>query len=203
MPYVRNRYQHSSFTSQAHTTPACHHHVSHTHHSIQARGVRLALILHATTLYCMRSCMSRQVSSSLIKSHSVSIPGHLVHLKPPTHSMHGHSVAHPDKRTTTRTDSSQTTSQSAPGPSTQSGHPNTSPFTSQQLRAYIAMAKQHDPKLPESLTQHVCLLSTRRCGQEVRDHRLHSYTSRECCFLILRLAQALAKLRFDNEVRLR
>lgn len=77
------------------------------------------------------------------------------------------------------------------------------PFTPQQLRAYIAMAKQHDPKLPESLTEYVSAVYAEMRRQEAESDRPHSYTTPRMLLSILRLAQALAKLRFDNSVRSR
>lgn len=75
------------------------------------------------------------------------------------------------------------------------------PLTPQQLRTYIALAKQHAPRIPEDLTDYVAAIYAEMRRQEAMSDRPQSYTTPRTLLSILRLSQALAKLRFDNKVR--
>ena len=79
--------------------------------------------------------------------------------------------------------------------------PESAPLTPAQLRTYVAMAKQHAPNLPESLTDYVAAIYSELRRQEAIADRPNSYTTPRTLLSILRLSQALAKLRFDNSVR--
>lgn len=74
------------------------------------------------------------------------------------------------------------------------------PLTPRQLRTYIALAKQHAPRIPEELTDYVAAVYAEMRRQEAMSDRPHSYTTPRTLLSILRLSQALAKLRFDNVV---
>jgi DNA replication licensing factor MCM7 len=63
------------------------------------------------------------------------------------------------------------------------------------------MAKQHAPKIPEDLTEYVAAIYSEMRRQEALSDRPNSYTTPRTLLSILRLSQALAKLRFDNVVR--
>lgn len=75
------------------------------------------------------------------------------------------------------------------------------PLTPEQLRVYTALAKQHEPKVPQALTDYVAAVYAELRRQEAMSDRPHSYTTPRTLLSILRLSQALAKLRFDNAVR--
>jgi MoxR-like ATPase len=75
------------------------------------------------------------------------------------------------------------------------------PLTPGQLRTYTALAKQHEPKVPQELTDYVAAVYAELRRQEAMSDRPHSYTTPRTLLSILRLSQALAKLRFDNNVR--
>jgi DNA replication licensing factor MCM7 len=74
------------------------------------------------------------------------------------------------------------------------------PLTPQQLRTYIALAKQHSPCIPEDLTDYVAAIYAEMRRQETMSSRPQSYTTPRTLLSILRLSQSLAKLRFDNKV---
>jgi DNA replication licensing factor MCM7 len=74
------------------------------------------------------------------------------------------------------------------------------PLLPEQLRTYVAMAKQHEPKIPEDLTEYVSAIYAELRRQEAMSERPNSYTTPRTLLSILRLSQALAKLRFDNSV---
>jgi DNA replicative helicase MCM subunit Mcm2 (Cdc46/Mcm family) len=74
-------------------------------------------------------------------------------------------------------------------------------LTPGQLRTYVAMAKQHAPKIPADLTEYVSAIYGELRRQEALSDRPNSYTTPRTLLSILRLSQALAKLRFDNAVR--
>lgn len=76
------------------------------------------------------------------------------------------------------------------------------PLTPQQLRTYIALAKQHSPRIPEDLTDYVAAIYAEMRRQEAMSDRPQSYTTPRTLLSILRLSQALAKLRFDDKVPL-
>lgn len=75
------------------------------------------------------------------------------------------------------------------------------PLTPGDLRTYVAMAKQHEPHIPEELTEYVSSIYAEMRRQEAMSDRPNSYTTPRTLLSILRLSQALAKLRFDNAVR--
>ena len=86
---------------------------------------------------------------------------------------------------------------SVPAPATEHA-----PLTPEQLRTYVAMAKQHQPYIPEDLTEYVSAIYAELRRQEATTDRPNSYTTPRTLLSILRLSQGLAKLRFDNTVRL-
>lgn len=70
---------------------------------------------------------------------------------------------------------------------------------SEVLRAYIGLAKRHDPLVPESLIDYItgAYVSLRMGDLQVKDH---TYTTARTLLAILRLAQAHAKLRLSQSV---
>ena len=77
------------------------------------------------------------------------------------------------------------------------------PLAPGELRTYVAMAKQHEPHIPEELTEYVSSIYAEMRRQEAMSDRPNSYTTPRTLLSILRLSQALAKLRFDNAVRVK
>jgi DNA replication licensing factor MCM7 len=83
-------------------------------------------------------------------------------------------------------------------------HPNTgSPvFDSDFLKAYIAYAKNFNPKIPPELHPHMIAKYVEKRGKLDKDiaKTTYSYTTPRTLLAVIRLSQALAKLRFSNEV---
>ncbi|KAL4437489.1 hypothetical protein ABPG77_003470 [Micractinium sp. CCAP 211/92] len=74
------------------------------------------------------------------------------------------------------------------------------PLAPEMLRAYIAAAKQHEPCVPESLTDYVAAVYAEMRAEEAASDVPHSYTTARTLLSILRLSQALARLRFADSV---
>ena len=74
------------------------------------------------------------------------------------------------------------------------------PLPAEMLRAYIAAAKQHDPYVPPSLTDYVAAVYAELRAEEAASEMPHSYTTARTLLSILRLGQALARLRFCDAV---
>ena len=68
------------------------------------------------------------------------------------------------------------------------------------LRAYIARAKSHAPVVPPHLAEYVAAVYAEMRAEEAAAATPHSYTTARTLLSILRLAQALARLRFADEV---
>lgn len=68
------------------------------------------------------------------------------------------------------------------------------------LRSYIAKAKQFNPYIPQDLTEYVAAVYSEIRADEVASEVPHSYTTARTLLSILRLSQALARLRFADHV---
>eukprot|EP00290_Baffinella_frigidus_P006125 CAMPEP_0180133258 /NCGR_PEP_ID=MMETSP0986-20121125/9440_1 /TAXON_ID=697907 /ORGANISM="non described non described, Strain CCMP2293" /LENGTH=721 /DNA_ID=CAMNT_0022073355 /DNA_START=88 /DNA_END=2253 /DNA_ORIENTATION=- len=69
------------------------------------------------------------------------------------------------------------------------------------LRAYIAKARSIDPHVPKSLSEYITsAYISMRCDEEPSDSRNYFFTTARTLLSILRLSQALARLRFAQEV---
>jgi len=69
------------------------------------------------------------------------------------------------------------------------------------LRAYIAKCKQFDPSVPEGLTEYLAAAYSELREEERAAAAPHSYTTARTLFAILRMAQAVARLRWSAVVR--
>lgn len=69
------------------------------------------------------------------------------------------------------------------------------------LRAYIAKCKQFDPSVPEGLTEYLAAAYSELREEERAAAAPHSYTTARTLFAILRMAQAVARLRWSTVVR--
>ena len=74
------------------------------------------------------------------------------------------------------------------------------PLPPELLRAYIAAAKQHSPHVPSTLTDYVAAVYAEMRAEEVAADVPHTYTTARTLLSILRLSQALARLRFADVV---
>ncbi|CAD7702196.1 unnamed protein product [Ostreobium quekettii] len=74
------------------------------------------------------------------------------------------------------------------------------PLTPRQLRAYIRAAKQYRPTVPDELTEYIAGVYAELRSDEQKTKVPHSYTTPRTLMSILRLSQALAKLRFASTV---
>lgn len=74
------------------------------------------------------------------------------------------------------------------------------PLSAEMLRAYIAAAKQHEPYVPPTLTEYVSAVYSELRAEEAAAEIPHSYTTARTLLSLLRLAQALARLRFSDAV---
>ncbi|CAK0784982.1 hypothetical protein CVIRNUC_008187 [Coccomyxa viridis] len=72
------------------------------------------------------------------------------------------------------------------------------PLSPELLRAYVAAAKSHDPFFPEDLTEYVAAVYAEMRQEEAQAQVPHSYTTARTLLSILRLSQALARLRFSD-----
>ena len=75
------------------------------------------------------------------------------------------------------------------------------PLPASELRAYVALARRVEPHFPRELTEYVAAAyaELRQEEAEVGD-QAHSYTTARTLLSILRLAEALARLRFAPQV---
>ena len=75
------------------------------------------------------------------------------------------------------------------------------PLPASDLRAYVALARKITPAFPESLTEYVASAYAELREEEAsRGDQAHSYTTARTLLSILRLAAALARLRFSPDV---
>eukprot|EP00887_Chlorella_sp_A99_P007647 scaffold20.g7647.t1 len=74
------------------------------------------------------------------------------------------------------------------------------PLSPDLLRAYIAAAKQHQPYVPAALTDYVAAVYAEMRAEEAATDAPHTYTTARTLLSILRLSQALARLRFADHV---
>ncbi|KAG8970863.1 Mcm2-7 hexameric complex component [Tulasnella sp. 419] len=78
------------------------------------------------------------------------------------------------------------------------------PISPQIMRYYISLARQKRPIVPPAISAYVVdnyvRLRQVQKNQEEND-KIHSYTSARTLLGVLRLSQALARLRFDDEVK--
>lgn len=77
---------------------------------------------------------------------------------------------------------------------------NAAPLPPEMLRAYIAAAKQHEPYVPPTLTEYVSAVYAELRAEEAAAEVPHSYTTARTLLSLLRLSQALARLRFSDVV---
>lgn len=70
----------------------------------------------------------------------------------------------------------------------------------EMLRAYIAAAKQHEPYVPTSLREYIAAVYSELRAEEAAAEVPHSYTTARTLLSLLRLSQALARLRFADAV---
>ncbi|KDD73422.1 mini chromosome maintenance complex MCM2/3/5 protein, partial [Helicosporidium sp. ATCC 50920] len=68
------------------------------------------------------------------------------------------------------------------------------------LRAYIAAAKQFAPSVPPHLSDYLTAVYAELRAEEAASDQPHSYTTARTLLSILRLSQALARLRFSERV---
>lgn len=75
------------------------------------------------------------------------------------------------------------------------------PFPNSELRAYVALARRKNPHIPEELTEYLAAAYAEMRQEEVDSgERAHSYTTARTLLSIIRLAEALARLRFSDAV---
>ncbi len=75
------------------------------------------------------------------------------------------------------------------------------PYSSEFLRSYIAKAKSFEPFVPDHLSDHIVSAYVNMREIEVKDmENAKTYTTARTLLAILRLSQALAKLKFAEEV---
>ncbi|KAL6779626.1 MCM7 [Auxenochlorella protothecoides x Auxenochlorella symbiontica] len=74
------------------------------------------------------------------------------------------------------------------------------PLPAPLLRAYIAAAKSHEPVVPAGLTDYLAAVYAEMRSEEAAAEIPHTYTTARTLLSILRLSQALARLRFADSV---
>lgn len=74
------------------------------------------------------------------------------------------------------------------------------PLDAPTLRAYIAMSRQFNPSVPKELADYISAAYAEIRNEEASSDAPHSYTTARTLLSILRLGQALARLRFSEEV---
>jgi DNA replication licensing factor MCM7 len=75
------------------------------------------------------------------------------------------------------------------------------PFSSDFLRSYVSRAKGFEPFIPDSLSDHIVAAYVSMRETEMKEQQnAKTYTTARTLLAILRLSQALAKLRFSKEV---
>ncbi|KAL7629108.1 DNA replication licensing factor MCM7 [Parahypoxylon ruwenzoriense] len=76
-------------------------------------------------------------------------------------------------------------------------------FTPHEVRAYVAQARTYRPTVPESVTEYITKTYVRLRDAQRRAEKKNkqfTHTTPRTLLGVVRLAQALARLRFDNEV---
>eukprot|EP00898_Chlorokybus_atmophyticus_P003807 jgi/Chlat1/4427/Chrsp29S04389 len=74
------------------------------------------------------------------------------------------------------------------------------PLDAATLRAYIATARKYAPHFPEELTDYVTTAYSSMRQDEKNSDSPHTYTTARTLLSILRLSQALARLRFADQI---
>ena len=75
------------------------------------------------------------------------------------------------------------------------------PLPAAELRAYVALARQQSPHFPVELTEYVAAAYAEMRQEEAASgEAAHSYTTARTLLSVLRLAEALARLRFLDAV---
>jgi DNA replication licensing factor MCM7 len=74
------------------------------------------------------------------------------------------------------------------------------PMPPADIRAYIAAARSYDPVIPEALGDYISVAYAELRAEEQQDKNPTTYTTARTLLSILRLAQALARLRFSDTV---
>lgn len=74
------------------------------------------------------------------------------------------------------------------------------PLPAPLLRAYIAAAKSHSPVVPPQLAEYLAAVYAEMRGEEAAAETPHTYTTARTLLSILRMSQALARLRFSDAV---
>lgn len=74
------------------------------------------------------------------------------------------------------------------------------PLSPEMLRAYIAAAKQYEPHVPSLLREYIAAVYSELRAEEAAAEVPHSYTTARTLLSLLRLSQALARLRFAEAV---
>jgi DNA replication licensing factor MCM7 len=99
-------------------------------------------------------------------------------------------------------DSEEDTPQAPSGPAPTSARPRPGHLKSPEfMRAYVAAARAYEPIVPDELSSYLVDAYVNMRSEEValRDHA-HTYTTARTLLAILRLSQALARIRFSEEV---
>eukprot|EP00850_Spirogloea_muscicola_P023878 SM000399S14704 [mRNA] locus=s399:46565:50072:- [translate_table: standard] len=74
------------------------------------------------------------------------------------------------------------------------------PLDAMTLRAYVAAAQRHRPSVPRELTDYIAAAYAALRQEEAQSDAPHSYTTARTLLSILRLSEALARLRMVEEV---
>ena len=74
------------------------------------------------------------------------------------------------------------------------------PLPAALLRAYIAEAKRHEPVVPHTLADYIAAVYAEMRAEEAAAEVPHSYTTARTLLSVVRIAQALARLRFADAV---
>eukprot|EP00850_Spirogloea_muscicola_P008010 SM000042S15277 [mRNA] locus=s42:148:3666:+ [translate_table: standard] len=74
------------------------------------------------------------------------------------------------------------------------------PLDATTLRAYVAAAQRHRPSVPRELTDYIAAAYAALRQEEAQSDAPHSYTTARTLLSILRLSEALARLRMAEEV---
>merc|ERR1712178_356910 len=70
----------------------------------------------------------------------------------------------------------------------------------ENIRTFLAFAREHNPYIPEDLTEWLAILYSEIRRKEIRDYLPASYTTARTLLSIIRMSQAIARLRFSNQV---
>ncbi|KAI2633811.1 DNA replication licensing factor mcm7 [Hypomontagnella submonticulosa] len=88
--------------------------------------------------------------------------------------------------------------------SEEAGQPQNIVFTPHEVRAYVAQARTYRPTVPETVTEYITKTYVRMRNAQHRAEKKNkqfSHTTPRTLLGVVRLAQALARLRFDVEVK--